>query len=309
MGWPLLCVLLVWRFASTGSAVSDVGPNFHFHCDAGYAASECEAQLGRLRDVLAPLELTRLGEWTWILVRSDDWKPILRRVGRDPDSPAFTVLEKRETFLEEALFRFDPVRSRTLIEKWRTPLDQLLLLAVSHELGHALCHETDEPRTNEYAAQLRSTGRTMCHSTRVSPGRIESSSAYARAVHNAMERLPKRSPVVSVIDADEARPDLRESMLKLDAFVTMGGKVVYVVKQSAVLEAAARGSTLHECMLASIIWHEMAHIDGADERGARRAEEQLWTQFVRDEAVDVVTGLRYLQALTSRPDDRLAALR
>src|SRR5215472_993151 len=119
MGWSLLSVLLVWRFAASGPVVSDVAPNLHFHCDVGYTVIDCEAQLRRLRDVLTPLELTRLGEWTWILVRSDDWKPILRRVGRDPDSPAFTILEKRQTFLEEALFRFDPARSRTLIEKSR----------------------------------------------------------------------------------------------------------------------------------------------------------------------------------------------
>jgi hypothetical protein len=130
-----------------------------------------------------------------------------------------------------------------------------------------------------------------------------------QAVTNAVKRLPKRPPVVSIVDADEATPKVRESMLKLDAFITKGGRVVYVVKQSAVLEGAARGSALYECMLASIIWHEMAHIDGADERGARRAEEQLWTQFVRDAAVDPITGLRYLQALTTRPDDQFIASR
>ena len=83
------------------------------------------------------MDLARLGDWTWILVRSQDWKPILRRVGRDPDSPAFTILEKRQTFLEEALFNAVPERSRTLLEKWRMPLDQLLMFAVAHELGHA----------------------------------------------------------------------------------------------------------------------------------------------------------------------------
>jgi hypothetical protein len=51
------------------------------------------------------MNLAPLGDWTWILVQSRDWKPILRRVGRDPDSPALTILEKRQTFLEEALFR------------------------------------------------------------------------------------------------------------------------------------------------------------------------------------------------------------
>jgi hypothetical protein len=126
--------------------------------------------------------------------------------------------------------------------------------------------------------------------------------SYERAVHKAVKRLPGRSPIVSIIDAEEARPEVRESLLKIDAFITKGGNVVYVVKQSAVLEGAAKGSTFYECMLASIIWHEMAHIDGADERGACRAEEELWTRFIRDSAVDALMGLRYLQALTRRTD-------
>ena len=83
-----------------------------------------------------------------------------------------------------------------------------------------------------------------------------------------------------MIDADEAKPEVRETLLKLDAFtlrvdaVTINrSKVVYLVKQSAVLQEAAKGSSFYEHVLASIIWHEMAHLDGADERGARHAEE------------------------------------
>jgi hypothetical protein len=69
------------------------------------------------------------------------------------------------------------------------------------------------------------------------------------------------------------------------------------------------GDRFYEHVLASIIWHEMAHLDGADERGAQRAEEQLWTRFVRDGIFDQVTALRYLNALTKRPDHRLTAPR
>src|SRR5215510_9772671 len=94
------------------------------------------------------MDTSPLGEWTWILVRSDDWSPILRRVGRDPDSPAFTIPGRRQTFLEEALFRHSPGRSRILMEKLGVPLDQFLALAVSHELGHALCHETSEAQAS-----------------------------------------------------------------------------------------------------------------------------------------------------------------
>ncbi len=119
-------------------------------------------QLKQLGDVLAGMDLAPLGDWTWILVRSQDWTPILRPVGRDPDSPAFTILEKRRTFLEEALFNAGPERSRTLLEKWRMPLDQLLVFAVAHELGHAVCQETDEARAKAYAEQLRRTGKVTC---------------------------------------------------------------------------------------------------------------------------------------------------
>ena len=139
---------------------------------------------------------------------------------------------------------------------------------------------------------------------------------YDRAVARAIALLPRHPIHVAVIDANDAKPEVRETLLKLDAF-TLGldvvsvheSKVVYLVKQSIVLQEAAKGSHLYEHVLASIIWHEMAHLDGADERGARHAEEQLWTRFVRDGISDQVTALRYLNALTKRPDDRLVASR
>ena len=88
-----------------------------------------------------------------------DLRPL---VHRDPDSPAFTILEKRQTFLEEALFNPRPDRARTLLAKWRRPLDELMPFAVAHELGHALCKDVDEKRADEYGAQLRDSGTVRC---------------------------------------------------------------------------------------------------------------------------------------------------
>jgi hypothetical protein len=140
--------------------------------------------------------------------------------------------------------------------------------------------------------------------------------SHDRAVSRAIALLSRRPIRVAVIDANEAKPGVRETLLTLDAFtlrvdgVTMDrSKVVYLVKQSTVLQEAAKGSSFYEHVLASIIWHEMAHLDAADERGARRAEEQLWTRFVRDGISDQVSALRYLNALTKRPDDRVMASR
>jgi hypothetical protein len=163
MGDQLQRIVVASLFlVATGQPPSMAAPNFHLYCNTGYNESDCKLQLRRLGDVLAKMDLTELGDWSWILVRSQDWRPILRRVGRDPDSPAFTILEKRQTFLEEAVFNSDPVRSRTLLEKWRIPLDQFPKYAVVHELGHALCREADEQRARVYAVELQKTGRVTC---------------------------------------------------------------------------------------------------------------------------------------------------
>lgn len=102
---------------------------------------------------------------------------------------------------------------------------------------------------------------------------------------------------------------MQPTLLSLDAFVTVGSPVVYIVRQSALLGDARAGSATHTHALAAAIWHEMAHVDGADEREARQREQALWTTFVRDQRVDGVVALRYLKALNARPDDLLTALR
>jgi hypothetical protein len=122
--------------------------------------------------------------------------------------------------------------------------------------------------------------------------------------------LVPRAPVrIAVVDAMQNRPTVRDYLLTLDAFTVEGNAVIYVVQQSQLLKDACAGSALYRAILATVLWHEMAHLSGADERGARQAEEKLWMQFVRDGVIDQVTGLRYLQALRMRPDDRLLASR
>jgi hypothetical protein len=140
---------------SAPSEQTDRAPEMRFVCDTGYSRELCRTHLTALEHVLSTLEVGALGGWTWVLVRSDEWRPILRRVSRDPDSPAFTILEKRQTFLEEALFRPVPERSATLLAKFRLPLDRLLEHAILHELGHAICMVRDERRATDCASELR----------------------------------------------------------------------------------------------------------------------------------------------------------
>jgi hypothetical protein len=129
------------------------------------------------------------------------------------------------------------------------------------------------------------------------------------ALIKALRLLPHLPVRVAVIDLSEAKPEVQQVLRGLDAFITVGSPVVYVVKQSALLRGAIGDSSLHTHALATVLWHEMAHAEGADEREARRREQALWTRYVRDQRVEIVAALRYLAALDRRPDDRMLASR
>jgi len=131
-----------------------------FVCNTGYKIAECTQQLAAVRSALAPYPLDRLGAWTWVLVKSEDWKPILRSLGGNPDSPTFSVLEERETFLEEALFAPRVARRAELLRIWSMPLDQLQNFAITHELGHAICMEKNEASADRFGRMLRE-GRAL----------------------------------------------------------------------------------------------------------------------------------------------------
>jgi hypothetical protein len=135
------------------------------------------------------------------------------------------------------------------------------------------------------------------------PAATLADSPYDPIIERVLDLLPERPLQLVVIDPNVAKPDVRRTLLTLDAFITKGGRVVYLTSHSEVLQGALKGSQLCEYILATIVWHEMAHIDGADEAEAQRREEQLWTAFLMEERVDRVQGLRYLKALKSRRGD------
>ena len=131
-----------------------------FVCNAGYTQELCHDQIATLKKTLEPYPTAQLGEWTWVLIRSQDWKAITEPRGLDPATPAFTYLSKRETFIEEALVSPVPVRQRELLEKWNMGRLDLLDFAVRHELGHGLCNDESE-RNADHMAQLLRSGTTI----------------------------------------------------------------------------------------------------------------------------------------------------
>jgi energy-coupling factor transporter ATP-binding protein EcfA2 len=104
----------------------------------------------------------------------------------------------------------------------------------------------------------------------------------------------------AMVDPNQAGVDVRSNLLRMDAFIIKGGRAVYLTSRSDVLQGALKGWALHEHILATIIWHEMAHIEGADEVEAQRREEALLTEYIVAERVDRVEAMRYLVTLKGR---------
>jgi hypothetical protein len=129
-------------------------PKHHFVCNVGYSPQECAVDMAALRKVLAKYLVDDVGQWIWVLVRSEDWKRILLDRGFDPNNPAFSYLPARETFLDGALVTKVSARGVVLRTIWRVPTEDLLDLAVRHELAHALCNERDETKADRVARLL-----------------------------------------------------------------------------------------------------------------------------------------------------------
>ncbi len=124
-------------------------------------------------------------------------------------------------------------------------------------------------------------------------------SAYDEAIARALRLLVRQPEKIVVVERDE-RSRERSGRPHVEAFVNHGGRVVYLIRQGVTLQATLKGPGIFDYALATVIWHEMAHIDGADEVAAQEAEEQLWTEFIVSQRVDRTRGLKYLALLKKR---------
>lgn len=139
----------------------------HFACNDGYTPSECQVATTVLRKALAPYPVEALGEWTWVLVRTEDWKQILSERKFDSNHSAFSILPKRATFFDGALVLKISIRGVELSAIWHMPIEDLLDLAIRHELAHALCNDPDETKAGRAAIALKNGMPLSCRATLV----------------------------------------------------------------------------------------------------------------------------------------------
>lgn len=161
------------------------GPPQHFVCNTGYTLEKCHKDFATLRKALDKYPLAQLGEWTWVLVRSSDWKSIQMTRGLDRNTPAFTYYPARETFLEEALVTEVPERQSELLVSWGMSMENLLSFAIAHELGHAVCNEKDEGKAERFARMLRDGRPASCEVTLQAKGRRGQEPNHAQAAINS----------------------------------------------------------------------------------------------------------------------------
>ena len=134
----------------------------HFACNVGYTPRECQVAATVLRKALARYPVEALGEWRWVLVRTEDWKQLLAERRFDPNHPAFSYLPKRETFLDGALVVRSPIRGVELSAIWHMAIEELFDLAIRHELADALCNDPDETKAERAAIALKNGAPLSC---------------------------------------------------------------------------------------------------------------------------------------------------
>lgn len=139
----------------------------HFACNVGYTQQQCNVATAALRKALGRYPADSLQDWTWILVRTVDWKQLLSRKEINPNDPAFSNLTKRVTFLDGSLLDTESVRGIELRMVWHMPVEDLLDFAIRHELAHAVCNERDESYANRAAIDLKNGTPLSCRATLV----------------------------------------------------------------------------------------------------------------------------------------------
>jgi len=130
--------------------------------------------------------------------------------------------------------------------------------------------------------------------------RLISAPGCDEVVARVKRLLPRQPERIVVVDASRQPRVLQQRIAQAVGFVTTGDTTVYLKEQASDFQNALRAPGVWDYVLAITVWHEMAHIAGANELEAQLAEEALWNQFVVERRVDSTRGLAYLSLLRRR---------
>src|SRR5215472_10010828 len=75
------------------------------------------------------------------------------------------MLEQRATLLDSSLFVGSAVRNKELLDRFGLTGAGLVNLAITHEMGHGICHEKRERQADDYGKDLRDGKVPDCSNT------------------------------------------------------------------------------------------------------------------------------------------------
>ena len=157
----ILPIELSDRPASLSHAIS-------FSCTTDYDPSQCLTSVTLLAKVLGRYPTEKMGQWTFVLAGSAHWRQTVKKLGGDPESPAFSELGARVTVLKDELFETADSRQAMLARRFGLPPGSILDYAVTHEMGHAICGERQENLADKYGFYLRRGFPPTCNLSKAS---------------------------------------------------------------------------------------------------------------------------------------------
>ena len=177
-----------------------------------------------------------------------------------------------------------------------------LVLAAIAAVGEGPMIAQDASRAirSDAAGQERGWTASPKSRTRIVAGTIVSGNIDPRVLAAAIELLPRPPERIVIVDTKDLPPAEERRLRELDAFVLNGSRAIYLRRQGQTLRAAEYEGGPYVLMLAVVIWHEMAHAEGLDERQAQEREEDLWKGFTGRGLVDSAVALTYLAELQRR---------
>ena len=276
---------LLFSFALTlaASGYSQTRAARHFVCDKVYTLKQCDEELVVLKKALAKYPIADLGEWTWVLVRSEHWKLTLLTQTLDPGIPALTDLAARATFFDDALVTGASGRMSELMAIWHMGRESLLDFAIRHELGHALCNDANEMDAERVARLLKQKKPISCK---------------AKVVANPHQKL-KGAPLIA--HTHEASPGHHEIPFQTyrDYLIVVQGSLGCKLRRNLIIDTGTDPSVINsraaqELHMVGVVGRLAVHDQVVDVQQAVLPSVQIGT--LRAESLPVlIRDLGFLQ--------------
>jgi hypothetical protein len=119
--------------------------------------------------------------------------------------------------------------------------------------------------------------------------------SMAGPVTRALALLNETNRRVVLFDPLQYRAPQRARLEQFEAFVLREHREIYLNRRGRAFEEALAGRSEGVYLLAAILVHELAHLDGYDERAALQAEQGCVFRFMKEGRISVDVALAHLQ--------------